>query len=67
MGETNGSGCMQRRAIERATSTLGCTESAAVILLRHFRWNFDILMGALLDSRAATTINRRNLMQLQAM
>jgi hypothetical protein len=38
-------GLVQQEAIDRVTATLVCTESEARIALRHFRWNFDRLMG----------------------
>jgi hypothetical protein len=47
---------MQRSAIEGATSRLGCTDSEAVILLRHYRWNLDGLMGAIVSQLLGRTM-----------
>lgn len=59
-------GLVQQEAVDRATATLACTESEARIALRHFRWNFDGLMGvhhvtlcaacAILQARATSVV-----------
>lgn len=42
--------CLQQEAVDRVVSTLVCNESEARIALRHYRWKFDRLMGAMLSA-----------------
>lgn len=36
----------QNEAVERAMDTLACTGSQASTALRHYRWNYERLLGA---------------------
>ena len=42
----NGDAAVQAKVIVKCSSALACETSQAAVVLRHFRWDFDRLMGA---------------------
>jgi hypothetical protein len=49
---------VQQEVIDKAVAALACTESEARIALRHYRWNFDRLMGAFIAMLQLQTLPR---------